>query len=219
MLDFDALRQRMVDHQLRPSEVTDHALIRAFLTVPRELFVDPAERPFAYGDLEVPMPASPERRMMAPVPLARMIQALPRGDGIRAMIVGCGSGYSAAILERLVGSVVAVEEDPALLAIAKRCRDAVGATKVELVQGKLTEGHPAGAPYDAILIDGAVEFVPQGIIRQLKQGGFLAAIEVDERIGRAILRERIGEDDTGWPLFEAWATLLPGFQRERAFVF
>ena len=113
MADFAALRQRMVDNQLRTSEVTDRDVIRAFLTVPREIFAAPAERPFAYADRELRMAASaPDRRMMDPVRLARLIHALPRGPEMKAMVVGCGSGYSAAILARLVGSVVAARGGP-----------------------------------------------------------------------------------------------------------
>src|SRR3954470_23229603 len=116
MTDFAALRQRMVDNQLRTSEVTDRRVIAAFLEVPRENFVAPAERPFAYADRELKVAASaPERRMMVPVTLARLIQALlDAGDDRKALVVGCGSGYSAAIMAPLFAEVAAVEEDRTL---------------------------------------------------------------------------------------------------------
>jgi protein-L-isoaspartate(D-aspartate) O-methyltransferase len=220
MTDFSVLRQRMVDNQIRTSEVTDRDVIGAFLSVPRETFAAPDEVPFAYADRELRMAAgAPNRRMMEPVRLARLVHALPHGSDIKAMVVGCGSGYSAAILSRLAGSVVAVEEDKALAALARDNLAAIGGENVSVVEAKLTEGHPAGGPYDAVLIDGAVEFVPEAILSQLGQGGALAVIERDGGVSRAMLFERVGKDATKWPLFDAWATLLPGFERRREFVF
>ncbi len=220
MVDFAALRQRMVDNQIRPSAVTDPDVVRALLVVPREEFVARDEKPFAYADRELIMsPAAPERRMMIPVQLARLAQALPFGPHAKAIVVGCGSGYSAAVLGRLAGSVVALEEDAALAPLAREKLAAVGATNVTVVEGRLTEGWRSEAPYDAILIGGSVEVVPDALIAQLKPGGMLAAIVRTERISRAMLYERVGEGATKWPQFEAWATPLPGFDRRPEFVF
>jgi protein-L-isoaspartate(D-aspartate) O-methyltransferase len=220
MADFAALRQRMVDNQIRPSEVTDHDVIRAFLAVPREIFVEPAEQPFAYADRELRMaPSVPNRRMMTPVSLARLVHALPRGPATKAMVVGCGSGYSAANLAQLAGPIVAVEEDKLLAAMAREILARLGVANVSVVEAKLVEGFPGGAPYDAILVDGAVEVLPDALVAQLKAGGFLAAIERDERLSRAMLYEKVGEKAAKRSLFDAWATLLPGFERRREFVF
>jgi protein-L-isoaspartate(D-aspartate) O-methyltransferase len=220
MHDFAALRQRMVDNQIRPSEVTDHDLIRAFLAVPREVFVEPAERPFAYSDRELRLPAAGSvRRMIDPVQLARLIQALQVGSQSNVMVVAGGTGYSAALLARLARRVIAVEEDETLAALAEEKLRAFGAANATVVRARLTEGWPAQAPYDAILVDGAVEFVPDALIRQLAPEALLAVIERDDRISRAMLYERVGERATRWPLFEAWAPLLPGFVRKREFVF
>jgi protein-L-isoaspartate(D-aspartate) O-methyltransferase len=220
MTDFAALRQRLVENQIRPSEVTDRELVKAILAVPRELFVEPAERPFAYSDRELRISsAAPDRRMIDPVQLARLIQALPLDAAAKVMVIGCGSGYSAALLSRLAARVVAVEENPALAAAARENLPAVGAQNVLVVESRLTEGFPPEAPYDAILIDGAVEVVPDALIRQLRPEGALAVIEREERISRAMLYERIGDGATRWPQFEAWATALPGFERPREFVF
>jgi protein-L-isoaspartate(D-aspartate) O-methyltransferase len=90
---------------------------------------------------------------------------------------------------------------------------------VKVVRARLRDGHPADAPYDAILVDGAVEFVPDALISQLQPEGLLVTIEVGDRLSRAVLYERVGEGVARWPLFEAWATLLPGFERKREFVF
>jgi protein-L-isoaspartate(D-aspartate) O-methyltransferase len=221
MNDFAALRQRMVDNQIRPSEVTDHAVIRAFLAVPREEFVAPAERPFAYADRELRMdePAGSGRMMMAPVQLARLIQELPRGEEVKLMVVGCGTGYSAAVLARLCERVAAVEEDQGLASQARTRLGALGITNVSVVAGPLPAGWPAEAPYDGILVDGAVEFVPDTLIRQLKSGGLVTVIEHGERLSRAMLYERVDGAAAKWPLFDAWAALLPGFERRREFVF
>ena len=147
MADFAVLRQRMVDNQIRTSEVTDRDVIRAFLSVPREQFAEVAERPFAYADRELKMAVSaPARRMMDPVRLARLVHALPRGPETKAMVVGCGAGYSAAILAQLSGSVVGVEQDLALAALARETLASLGVSNVTVVERKLAEGYPAGAP-------------------------------------------------------------------------
>jgi protein-L-isoaspartate(D-aspartate) O-methyltransferase len=220
MHDFAALRQRMVDNQIRPSEVTDHDLIRAFLAVPREVFVASAERPFAYSDRELRLPAAGgDRRMIDPVQLARLVQALEVGPHSNVMVVAAGTGYSTALLARLARQVIAVEEDEGLAALAEEKLRALGAANATVVRGRLTEGWPAQGPYDALLVDGAVELVPEALIRQLAPEALLAVIERDDRISRAMLYERVGKRATRRPLFDAWATLLPGFAQKREFVF
>ena len=220
MNDFAALRQRMVDNQIRPSEVTDHAVIRAFLAVPREEFVAPAERPFAYADRELRMDEFASRRtMMPPVQLARLVQELPRGEEVSVMVVGCGTGYSAAILAKLCTRVIAVEEDETLAQQARTRLAALGAGNVSVVIGPLPVGWPVEAPYHAILVDGAVDLLPDALIQQLKLGGLLAVVERDDRLSRAMLYERVDSGAAKWPLFEAWAAVLPGFERRREFVF
>jgi protein-L-isoaspartate(D-aspartate) O-methyltransferase len=220
MTDFAVLRERMVDNQIRPGAVTDHAVIRAFLEIPRELFTDPAERAFAYADREVKMSASaPARRMMAPVLLARLLQGLQLEDSAKLMVIACGTGYSAAIASRLAATVVGVEEEPALADLARDCLQGLSIRNARIVQAKHTAGYPAAAPCDAMLIDGSVEEIPQALVDQLKPQGRLAAVRREERISRAMIFERAGESVTGWPLLEAWATPLPGFERPREFVF
>jgi protein-L-isoaspartate(D-aspartate) O-methyltransferase len=219
MTDFSTLRQRMVDNQIRTSEVTDRAVLDAFLSMPREIFVEAGARPFAYGDVEVRMSPASARRMTDPVRQARLIQALPRGGNIRAMVVACGSGYSAAILARLVGSVVAIEEDRALAALARGNLAACGAQNVTVFEAGLADGHPQGAPYGAILVDGAVEVMPASLLSQLAPGGALVTVERNGAVSRAVLYERVGDETTKWPLLDAWAPILPGFERRPTFAF
>jgi protein-L-isoaspartate(D-aspartate) O-methyltransferase len=221
MTDFAVLRQRMVDNQLRTSEVTDRGVIAAFLAVPRENFVEAAERPFAYADRALKIAASaPERRMMVPVTLARLIQALlDAGDDLSAMVIGCGSGYSAAIMAPLFAEVAAVEEDRALAQQARETLSRLGLANVSVAEGRLVDGDPQGRRYDAILVDGSVEVLHPAILAQLKSGGLLSTVERDDRVSRALLYERIGEETSKWPLFDAWAPSLPGFARRREFVF
>ena len=220
MIDYEALRQRMVDHQLRPSEVTDHKLIRAFETTPRENFVAPADRPFAYGDKELEVSEGAARRlMMPPVQIARMLQALRLDPNSVVMILGCGTGYSAAIAAQLAGSVVAVEEDDAMVTAGERRLRDLGIDNAVFVQAKLVEGYPSEAPYDAILIDGAIEILPDALVAQLRAGGPLAVIERQNAVSRAMLYERVGTEAAKWPLFEAWAAILPGFEKKPEFVF
>ena len=218
MPDFTTLRQRMVDNQIRPGSITDYEVLKAFLAVPREDFVAAAEKPFAYADRELRLPASGEARAMMPsLQLARMIQALPHGPEDKVLIVGCGTGYSAAILALMAGRVIGLEEDAALASIARSLLRPHA--NVAVTEGRLADGHAAEAPYDVVLIDGAVEIIPDALVDQLKPGGFLATIERDDRLSRAMLYERVGEQAMRRPLFDAWAWVLPGFQRKREFVF
>lgn len=220
MDDFALLRQRMVDNQIRPSEVTDPQVIQAFLSVSREKFVAPDQRPFAYGDRDVPLsPWAPGRRMMPPVQLARLVQALEIKPGARVLVVAGATGYSAAIVEKLGAGVVLLEEDEALAGAAQGNLAEAGIRNAQIVNGAHVRGHAAGAPYDAILIDGAIEVLPEGIAGQLAAGGRVAAIERDDRLSRAMIYERVGDDVTKWPLFDAWLDVLPGFERVREFVF
>lgn len=220
MLDFEALRRRMVDNQLRTREVTDHEVLRAFLSVPREAFVAPELQAFAYGDAELRMAEStPGRVMMSPVVLARLVHALPRGPHVKMMIIGCGSGYSAAIASRLAGSVVAVEEDEKLAALAHQNFNALGVQNVDVVGGSLADGCAVHAPYDGILIDGGVEVVAPPLLGQLGPEGVLATVERDGSVSRGTLYENVADAPARWFLFDAWAAVLPGFERPPAFVF
>lgn len=221
MTDFAVLRQRMVDNQIRTSDVVDHAVIDAFLAVPREVFVRPADRALAYSDRELPFAGeggAAARHLASPVVLARLVQALALGPGDRVLDVACGYGYSSAILSLLAGQVVALEEDHAIVREAAE-RLAGGTSNVTVATGPLVEGFPPEAPYDAILIAGGVEFVPENLARQLGADGRMAAVEMRGRFGRLMFYERSGADLFGRPVYDAVLPVLPGFARPAEFVF
>jgi protein-L-isoaspartate(D-aspartate) O-methyltransferase len=212
--DFEHMRRAMVASQLRTTGVADARVLAAVGEVARERFVPEARLALAYADAPVPLGGG--RALSPPMATARLLsEASPRGSE-RAMVVGAATGYSAAVLARVAASVVAVEQDPALVDFA---REALAGTEVELVEGPLAEGHEAGAPYDLILIDGAVEAVPDAIVDQLAEGGRLAAAILD----RGVTRLGVGRKASGafgLTIFtDAAAAILPGFARPRSFSF
>jgi protein-L-isoaspartate(D-aspartate) O-methyltransferase len=221
MADFSTARRMMVDGQVRTSDVTDLRIISAFLSVPRERFVAPSKTALAYLDLDAPVAddAGSVRRMLKPMVLAKLLQALKVEESDRVLVVGCASGYSAAILASLAGSVVALEEDTELGGRAINLASALGYANVEVVRGPLTAGWPAGAPYDAVLIDGAVEVLPESFRSQLKEAGRLACIRGRKPPAKAFLYRLIEGELSGRPIFDAAAPLLPGFAEKPAFVF
>lgn len=212
--DFEHMRRAMVASQLRTTGVADARVLAAVGEVPRERFVPEERVAAAYADASVPLANG--RELSPPMATARLLsEAGPRGHE-RAMVIGAATGYSAALLDRLAASVVAVEEDPALAAFA---RQALAGTSVRLVEGPLAEGYEQGAPYDLILIDGAVEAVPDAIVAQLAQGGRLAAAILDRGVTRLGIGRKAG-GGFGFTIFtDAAAAILPGFVRPKTFSF
>lgn len=214
MADYSTARRMMVDSQIRTSDVTDPRVISAFQNVPREKFVAPSMTALAYLDIDVPVADGGSRRMLKPMVLAKLIQAAEIEPGDRVLIVGCATGYSAAIVASLASSVIALEDDSTLADRAKK-----NLSKVELVRGPLPAGWPAGAPYDAILIDGAIEVMPDSFRSQLREGGRLVCVLGRKPPARAFLYRWIEGELSGRPIFDAMAPLLPGFAEQPAFVF
>jgi protein-L-isoaspartate(D-aspartate) O-methyltransferase len=217
MIDSAKARRTMVDSQLRPSDVTDRELLAAFLAIPRERFVSADLASVAYLDRDLPVDA--KRALLKPMVLARMIQAAEIKTSDRALDVACGTGYSSAILARLAAAVTALDDDAERV---RRCGDTltqVGAGSVGAVCGPLDAGWPAGAPYDVILVNGACETEPQGLIRQLDEGGRLVVVLGTGPIGRATLFRKDRGEIGSRPLFDAAAPALPAFAKAPAFVF
>jgi len=217
MFDSATARRMMVDGQVRTADVHNSDLIDAMLALPRERFVPPAmaEQAYVDGDLEI----AKGRAMLKPMVLAKLIQASHLQAGDHVLDVGCGYGYSSAVLSRLAASVVALEEDPSLAAAANGALASCGVTNVTVVNGKLTQGWPAGAPYDFILFNGATEIAPESLAGQLKPNGRLACILGRPPAAKAMLYRPAEGRLVGRPIFDAAAVILPGFVAPPAFVF
>lgn len=219
--DFTERRVKMVDGQIRTTDVTSAPLIEAFLSVPREIFVDPAVRDLAYIDEDIRIAAGSDspRFLMEPSPLARLLQLAEVDETDSVLDVGCGTGYSAAILSRLARSVVALESDPALVERATAALTEVGCNTVKVIAGPLREGHAADAPYDVIFVGGSVEEVPETLFKQLAEGGRLVAVEGRGNAGVARVFLKTSGIVTGRRAFNAAIKPLPGFERIRVFEF
>lgn len=214
MADYDSRRRMMVDTQVRPSDVTKFPIIEAMLHVPREAFVPPALREAAYVGENLDIGG---RVMLDPRTLAKIIDLIDIQRTDVVLDVGCGLGYSTAVLARLAEVVVAVEDDAARADAAQETLAEQGFDNAAVMTGVLAEGAPKSAPYDAILIQGAVEEVPEAILAQLREGGRICAIFAEDGVG--VVRAGLKTDGrVSWRYgFNAGAPVLPGFARVRAF--
>jgi protein-L-isoaspartate(D-aspartate) O-methyltransferase len=220
MIDFAQARRMMVDSQLRTFDVNDIPLLDAMQTVPRERFVMPGRENLAYIDQDLLLCEEPERRfMLSPMILGRLIQALEIESGMKVLDVASGFGYSAAVLAELGARVTALESVESLAAAARERLAAAGAASVEVVPGPLDQGWKANAPYDAVLVNGAIEVRPDGLLGQLAEGGRLACVQGRGRSAKATLYVRAGEAYGQRSVFDAAAPLLPQFRAEQGFVF
>lgn len=216
-MDFEAARIKMVDNQVRTTDVTDARILGAFLTVPREIFV-PAERQvLAYIDGDLPLGGG--RFLMEPSPFAKLLQLARVGAEDRVLDVGCGTGYSAAVLSRLAGSVVALEEEESLAKAAGDTLSAAEYANCTVVRGPLVAGHAPGAPYDLIVFEGAVETLPPAFFDQLANGGRLVVVEGTGNAAAAKLYLKEPGGISGRFGFNCAIRPLPGFERAAEFVF
>ena len=212
--NFEHMRRAMVASTLRTTGVNDPRVLAAIGAVPRERYVPSDRIPTAYSDINIPLGNG--RELNSPMSLGRMLNEASPQPGEHALVVAAATGYAAAVLDQLVGSVVAVEEDPALIAHAQK---ALSGTKVKLFETRLTRGYPEGKPYDLILIDGAVEFVPQEIIDQLADGGRLATALLEQGVSRIAIGRRAGEGFGLAPMADSASAILPGFLKPKTFSF
>ncbi|MGD1038193.1 MAG: protein-L-isoaspartate O-methyltransferase [Roseiarcus sp.] len=210
-------RRHMVDGQLRVGGVTDLSLLGAFLDTPRESFVAPAQAALAYLDCDQPALGSSGRRLLAPLTLARLLQAAAVAPGERALDVAGGSGYSAAILERLGASVVALESDTGAADAARRAL--AGRAGIEVVVGDLAAGAPGKGPFDVILVNGAYESLPDALIGQLAEGGRFVGVEAQPDAQEAALIEKSAAGISRRTLFETRAATIEAFRRAPSFAF
>jgi protein-L-isoaspartate(D-aspartate) O-methyltransferase len=223
MIDFAEARRMMVEGQVHTYDVTDPRLLEAMLEVPRERFVPADEQAVAYLDRDIPVqqakPGNQGRFLLKPAVLAKLIQAADIGNDSEVLDVGCASGYSSAVLSKLAGRVVALEEDLQLAALAKATLADLAGPNVIVRTGPLVEGAPDLAPFDAILLNGATEVAPTALIRQLKDGGRLLCVLGGSPMAKATIYRSVSGHVTGQPIFDAAAPPLPGFAKPFAFVF
>jgi protein-L-isoaspartate(D-aspartate) O-methyltransferase len=208
--DFAAAREAMVESQLRPQGVTDTAVLEAMGRIEREKFLPSHTRPLAYVDRAVAM--GDNRFLAAPAVLGQLLTRMETEPGQRALVVGAGTGYSAAVLAAMGLDVTAIESAPDLVAAARELG-------MKIIEGPLEAGHSKGGPYDQILIDGAVETIPDAIVDQLADGGRLGTAIVDRGVARLVVGRKSGGAFGTLSIGDAGVPILPGFQRPRAFTF
>jgi protein-L-isoaspartate(D-aspartate) O-methyltransferase len=217
MTDFDRARKLMVDNQLRTAGITDRRLLGAMGEVPREQFVPEVRRGLAYIDEAIPVGGG--RKLGAPAPFAKLIQLAEIDHSDHVLDLGCGTGYSAAVIAQLAGTVVAVETDTALAATARTALAATGVTNVTVVEGALETSGKARGPYDVIVVEGVVEAVADALFAQLKpEGRIVALIAAPGRPAVGHLFARSGKGVAALAAFDARLPPLAA-KRDDGFVF
>ncbi|OPY95697.1 protein-L-isoaspartate O-methyltransferase [Bradyrhizobium sacchari] len=221
MSGFSTARLKMVDGQVRTNDVTDRRILDAMLTVPREAFVPASRQALAYLDLDLDVSeaAAAKRFLIKPQLTGKLLQAAEIGEGDSVLVVGCATGYLAALAAKLARHVTATECDSALAAKAREAFAVLGLANVTCKVASCTEGDPSAAPYDVIVLNGATEVTPEGLFGQLKEGGRLVGVSAESRPPRAMIVTRTHGEFGHRALFDAAAPVLPGLERAAAFVF
>jgi len=219
MTDFALARRNMIDGQLRPNRVTNSQLLAAIADLPRERFLPDGRKALAYADDDIPLGSG--RFLMEPMVLARLIQNIQPATEDKALVVASGRGYGAALLARLVKTVVAVESDESMASSAEQTMKELNIGNVRQVRADPVAGFPAEAPYNAILIEGAVREIPKAILDQLAEGGRLGVVVAGPSgaLGVAHLVVKESGITSGRPLFDAGTPVLPGFTQPPRFAF
>ncbi len=216
MSDYAARRVMMVDTQVRPSDVTKFPIIAAMLAVPREVYVPRDKREAAYVGENVDIGAG--RVMLEARTLAKLLDALDILPTDIVLDLGCGLGYSTAVIARMADAVVAVEEDETLAAEAQRSFSTEGVDNAAVVVAPLAQGDAKHGPYDVIMVQGGVEVIPPALLDQLKDGGRIGAVFMEGALGVARVGHKADGRVTWRYAFNATAPVLPGFAAARAFV-
>jgi protein-L-isoaspartate(D-aspartate) O-methyltransferase len=217
MLDMAKARALMVEAQVRTNDVTDSRVLEAMSRLPRERFVPQDKRHLAYSDAYVPLEG--DRCLLDPRSFAKLAQLAEIGEEDRVLDVACGLGYSTAVFASMAREVVGLEEIETLAAEATRAMREYGAGRARITQGPLDQGCAAGAPYDVVFINGAVQEIPPALTSQLRDGGRLLAIFRDGPVGKAHFCVHKGGVLSHRVAFDATVPLLKRFERSRSFVF
>lgn len=216
VLDYEAARQAMINSQLRPNRLIDERLIEAIGRVPREAFVPRELRGIAYVDEDLPLGEG--RYMMEPMVLARMLQDARIEADDTVLVVGCTTGYGAAVAAALAGTVIALEQDPEFVRRATETLAGLGIANVAVVEGELAQGIPDQGPFDVIILEGAVAEAPEALLEQLAEGGRLMTVLREGGIGKLTVFTRLGGIGRR-TIFDAATPVLPGFGKKKGFVF
>jgi protein-L-isoaspartate(D-aspartate) O-methyltransferase len=221
MSGFSTARQNMVDGQVRTNDVTDRRILDAMLGLPREDFVPEDKRALAYLDLDLDVAAagSASRFLVKPMLTAKMLQAADIAAADNVLMVGCATGYAAAIAAKLAAKVTATESDSALVTKGNKILTQLGISNVTFKVAEAATGNPEGAPYDVIVLNGATEVAPEQLYGQLKDGGRLVGVFAMSLPARAMIVTHSHSDFGNRALFDAAAPVLPGLERRPAFVF
>lgn len=217
-MDFDLAREIMVDSQIRPNDVTDPAIVAAFLRTPREEFVPSSRRSVAYSEMEIE--TAPGRSLWTPRDTAKLIKLAQIKPTDVVLVIAAGSGYEAALISHLADTVIALEDKAGLVdAMATRFAE-LGLDRIAPVQGKIAEGLAEQAPFDVIYICGMVETLPEAWGAQLSEGGRLAAVVGDDgRLGRGKVFTKAGDTLSARDGFDAYPPRLTEFDRKPTFTF
>lgn len=215
MTDFTERRVTMVDTQVRPSDVTKFTIIQAMLSVPREIYVPDNKREAAYIGENVTI--APQRVVLEPRTLAKLLDGLDIQPNELVLDVGCGLGYSTAVMARLAEAVIALEQDETLAAEAQRTLSAQSVDNAAVVLGPLTQGHARHGPYDVIIVQGGVEVLGAALLDQVKDGGRIGCLFMEGALGVARIGYKIDGTVTWRFAFNAGAPVLPGFETGKTF--
>lgn len=218
-MDFEGARKWMVDGQLRPNKVTDPRILNSMSDLPRHLFVPPTMMARAHADEDVPLGHG--RVMLQPMMLARLLQLAKVRAGEAVLVLAAGTAYGAALVSRMGGRVTAIEAEADLLALGREALSGLSLTPgtLDYLQGSPAAGYAEKAPYDLIVIEGAVQSIPKEVVGQLAEGGRLVTIRLlPGRSGVAVLGQRLGGGFSITEAFDCNTVLLPGFAPEPGFV-
>lgn len=223
MTDFDIQRDNMVESQIRPADVTDRRILRAMQSLARESFIPASKKSLAYMDEDIEIREAgedgPARFLAAPVVLARLIQLTQVEENDLVLDVGCGTGYSSALLASIAGAVVGLDDSEDLTKLATRNLQEMGIDNAAFVHGPLKDGCAGEGPFDVIVLNGGVPEPGDQLTGQLKDGGRLVCIIQDGIVGRATRFVKRGETVARSQAFDASLPPLPGFEKDVGFVF